>query len=416
MEKTEIRSQINYSHPALDATIQASDYEAYYPLNSTQDNNNPIQFNIPSNNSRFVDYFNSFLYVKVNIKRADGNKIDSTDIVCPTSNFLHMMFKNCVVQVNNTVVSDSSNYYSYIAWLNNNLAFGEGVKNSQLSAELFYKDTDQDNNDPTKNDSFKTRQGIAADSVYFEVLGRLQTELFTQKKYLPPNVNTTITLFRNTPEFALSANTDSKSYNFHIQECTLYLRKHLLTNIASEFVAKLPEFYIPLRRNDVRTVALGIGSTGCSNEVLFAGKLPDRILLGLVSAEAYSGKYTKSATNFLPYGISNASISINGVKYRELQLDFDNGKYLVAYQSIIKAEENPYSGNYIDRDDYKKGNSIYLFDIGSVMGGSFQQEQEGKISLDLQFKAPLTSALIAVVFAQSQAILQIEKNDLVAIK
>lgn len=409
------RSQLDYSLPLLDETLSSSDFQTYYPLNSCKDNSNPLQFDISGNSTHFVDLFNSFLYTKVVVKRQDGTKI-TDEIVAPANLFLQMLIKNCAVYLNNVLVSDSSNNYSYAAWISTHLALSQGEKTTQLTSQLYYKDIDPDLNDP-QNDSFKKRQEFAKNSQIFEVLGKIHTGLFYQKRYLPPNSNLKIVLTRNSPEFALSSNSDSITgfsgcpFIIGLEECILYIRKHQLSpTVANTILRQNTTFNFPHRRSEIRSIGLPIGSFGCSGEILFNQRLPELVLIGLVSSEAYGGKLTKSATNFLPYNVNSIGLTINDVTYRSFKLDYNNGIYLLAFRTLLNAQEHTALGNYIDRSDYKKGSCLYMFDLRPSVYGTFQPEQSGQVKLDLQFPNPLTQSLTVVAYGQFQSLVQIENN------
>lgn len=189
-----IRSEVDlFSIPAKDGSVISSEYQPFYPISDVKNGSYPLEFTISGNGVRYIDPFESFLYLKVHITKEDGTKLDATDVVAPGNLFLHTLFSDCSVEINGIKVSQSK-MHPYQSWMRTQLSYGSELKDSELTSLLYYKDTAPDEYDPAKNSSFKTRLEFAQESKPFELIGRLCDGIFTQKRYLPPNVNLNITL------------------------------------------------------------------------------------------------------------------------------------------------------------------------------------------------------------------------------
>ena len=87
-----------------------------------------------------MDFSNTQLLAKVNVTRGNGVVTDA-DHVGGINSFLHSLFQQVDVSLNDVQVSQSSVTYAYRAYIESLLSYGPQAKNSQLTASLFYKDT-----------------------------------------------------------------------------------------------------------------------------------------------------------------------------------------------------------------------------------------------------------------------------------
>ena len=74
-----------------------------------------------------------------------------------------------------------------------------------------------------------------------------------------------------------------------------------------------------------------------SEDSLFSGQVPRRIVIGLVDTEAFSGKISKNPFNFQHYDLNFLCAHVDGERFpsRPLTPDFDNGHFLEAYETLF---------------------------------------------------------------------------------
>jgi hypothetical protein len=101
--------------------------------------NEPIAFNIAAQNSlEYIDLKRSRLYLKARIKHANGNSLKSTECIGPFSNFLHSMFSQVDVTIQNKLITSTTTHYPYKAMSQNMLSYGTDAKKSQLTSQLYF--------------------------------------------------------------------------------------------------------------------------------------------------------------------------------------------------------------------------------------------------------------------------------------
>lgn len=90
----------------------------------------PIEFNIAAQNSlEYIDLRKTKLYVKARIKHINGDSLKPTEYVGPVNNFLHSMFSQIDITLQNKLVTSTTTHYPYKAMIQTLLSFGSEAKN-----------------------------------------------------------------------------------------------------------------------------------------------------------------------------------------------------------------------------------------------------------------------------------------------
>jgi hypothetical protein len=416
-----VRSELDiFRLPPVDSSLVSAEFVPFYPTTSVKLGNNDIDFSIFVNGSRYLDLFNSFIYIKAQVLQQDGSKLPPGEKIAPSNLFLHSMFRNCCITVGGTAISDGSNTYPYQAWIQNQLSNGTERKDGELTSELYYKDSMPDEYDPDKNTGFKTRMDIAAESKIFEMYGRLATGLFQQRRYLPSKTHLQICLRRNSPELALSSATTQKEgvigcpYKIYIDEAILYIRMQelapsvLLTH--KRLFGQNKKGVYPFHQGRIAMIDVPQGTIDSSFRSVFTGQLPDWITIGIITAKAQTGALNLSPFNFGAHNLRSVSVIVE-TEEREIKFDFPNNQYLLGYKSLFEAVGDSNSGNDISRTDYKNGNVLSVFRLRAPnLSGDLQFPREGDLKIQLTFASAAAEQLTAVVYGQFQQVLEIDKT------
>ncbi|GFW12201.1 uncharacterized protein F54H12.2 [Trichonephila clavipes] len=133
----------------------------FHPINNVADGG-PIEFLIPGSGDAYLDLSHTQLHVRAKIFKSDGKVITNENKVGPVNLFLHSLFSQVDVCLYERTVSSSNNTYHYRAIIETLLNHGYDSKTSQLTSELYYKDTAgrmnvYDENDKEPNEGFKSR-------------------------------------------------------------------------------------------------------------------------------------------------------------------------------------------------------------------------------------------------------------------
>src|SRR3954466_14698239 len=179
----------------------------------------PIEFVIGGSGQDYIDLANTQLFVRAEIVRDNNQAIDNAQHVAPINHLLHSMFSEVDLKLNDTLISSTNNTYAYRAYLETLLTYGPAAKHSQLTAALYYKDTDtrMDDGDPhaaNANGGLRKRYRFFHNGGVVDMIGCIHSDLFFQEKYLPSDVGIRLRLVRSKNAFCLmsdNAQADRKS-------------------------------------------------------------------------------------------------------------------------------------------------------------------------------------------------------------
>ena len=128
------------SVPPTQTSIEFGNYVEYHPLSSITDSGS-IEFDVSSSGQNYLDFANTQLLVKSKITRGNGDDITVANHVRGVNLFLHSLFHQVDVSLNDVQVSQLAGTYPYRANIESLLSYGPQAKTSQLTAALYYKDT-----------------------------------------------------------------------------------------------------------------------------------------------------------------------------------------------------------------------------------------------------------------------------------
>ena len=90
----------------------------------------PIEFHI-SGGMEYLDLSKSTMHVRLRLKRGDGTSVNSGDINCgPVNYVLHAIFTQIDVLIQNKIVTSSTGFYPYKAYMQTLLKYGKVAKES----------------------------------------------------------------------------------------------------------------------------------------------------------------------------------------------------------------------------------------------------------------------------------------------
>ena len=134
--------------------------------------------------------------------------------------------------------------------------------------------------------------------------GPIFSDTFNMSRYLLNEVDVRLKLFQSKQDFRLMSSVAGKKYKVIITEVMLKaamvgIHPDILKSHARTLKDK-PAIY-PFNRTDVKTFAVPKGQYNVNLDDIFQGKIPNRLVLGMVSADAYAGDLTKNPFNFKHY-------------------------------------------------------------------------------------------------------------------
>ena len=188
-----------------------------------------IEFFCVANPDVYTDLANSYFHVKAKIIKANDADLDGDEPVGPVNLWLHSLFYQVELFLNNKLLTPSSMAYLYRMYLETILNFCKDAKSSHLTSALYYKDRpgklDSANpvdNADNVNTGVKERYNHSKESKMVSMDGKIHSDLFAHERYILGGVPIKLKLVRSSAAFSLVSSSDPATY---LQVCDrrLYL-------------------------------------------------------------------------------------------------------------------------------------------------------------------------------------------------
>ena len=410
-----------FSVPPTQTSIEQGSWIEYHPI-TTVTEGSPIEFDVNGSGEDYIDFANTMLYVKAKLIAMNGDNLAADAPVGPANLFLHSLFAQVDISLNGTLITASTNTYPYRATIETLLSYGEDAKTSQLTSALFYKDqartmdsVNVGDNAALRNDGLMKRRAIASESREFDMMGRLHADIFFQDRYMLNEVGVKIKLIRSKNAFCVMG-----AGKAVITHASLFVRKVKL--MPSVFLAHAKTLErgtakYPIRRVVCKSFAIPRHYLDVSHEKLFSGQLPTRVVIGLVSNQAFNGHAESNPFNFQHFNLSEIALYLDGQQQhaiRPIQPDYEHRLYIRAYNSLFAGTGKlcKDEGLFISRDDYGNGYALYAFDLTADLGEDdhFSLTRQGSVRLALKFAVALDATVSVVAYAEFENVIEVDRD------
>ena len=412
--------------PATQTAVENIKMENIQPTSAITENS-PILFTISGQNvMEYLDLSRTQMYVKLRVKHKDGSSLIAGEDVSPVSLLLQALFSQVDVSIQGKVLSSSSGYYPYKAYMQTLLKYGSDAKNSQLSTQLWLKDTAShlDDVDFTNGDNTNgiVRMAYIKESRVVDLQGPILHDLFQVKRYILNQVGIGVKFHRSSPAFCLLSN-ESKEYKIDIEEMVLRVAKVQVNPAvitAHNAMLNTTNAKYPHTKMEMASTVLGKGTLNFSWNQVFQDECPNKVIVGFVCSEATSGgSLTKNPWNFQNYGLTQIGISVDGVPVHggPMQVSYDatNGNAVTqVLTNLLDTTKKWLNDEGIDlsRDDIAGGFALYAFDTQPDFDGNdyLSLKRQGIVRIDAQFKTALPHTVNCIVLAEKQGYFEISQS------
>ena len=415
-----------FTLPPTQTSVEKGQYVEYHPISNIADGG-PIQFYVPGSTDEYIDPSQTQLYVKVKVTKADGADLIDTDVVGPCNLLLHSLFSQVDVTLNDRLISASTPTYPYRAMIETLLSYDKGAKLSQLTASGWVKDTAgrMDNvnctaSDTETNAGLKKRRKRILNSRTIDLIGPIHGDIFFQDRHLINGVDLKVKLIPSSNSFCLMASGENPTYKIKIVDASLFVRRVTLSSAVMLGHMKALEkgtAKYPLRRVVCKMLSVPRGNLTLTQDHVFLGQLPNRIVVGCVSNAAFNGSFSKNPFNFQHFNVNYVALHVNGeqIPHTPLKPDYNQGRKdcVRSYHTLFSGMDKMYmnEGNDITLSDYPDGYALYAFDLTPDLacGGHFSLVKHGNLRLDMHFAQPLDETINIIIYAEFNNILEIDQ-------
>ena len=414
-----------FTVPPTQVAVKRSFWAEIYPKNPITDDG-PYDFHITPD-VYMLDLAKNYVYLTLQVVKPNGTDCATTidaqtgalggDLAFPINLLGKTFFKQIKIYLNNKLISDSGDKYSYRAYLETVLNFSQEAKETQLQAAGYYEDGTSDN--LLENDGYKKRLARFKDSSVVELMAPIHADMFMQERYLISQSDLRIEMYRNSDAFCLiDPAARGQNYKIRVKSMCLYMRKVEVSdsiNLAIETMLQNTTIKYPIRRTQITTLHITENRRSTPLNALFTGITPRRLVVGLVKAEALRGNYNLSPFDFQDFGISEIKLTSSTVTLPNTpyKLNFDENKYVRAFVDMFEGLNvgNDNRGNAINLESFKKGKTFFVFDLSADQSDStyWQLIKEGSTSLEILFQKNLpANGLECVIFAEFDSMLFVD--------
>ena len=405
--------------PATQTSISKAQWIEYHPISKITDSGQ-IKFYVSATGDEYLDLARTQLFVKAKITKANGTAIDGDTQVCPVNLFLHSLFSQVDVSLNERLISPTTNTYHSCAMIETLLDYGVEAKKSHLSMAMFYKDTpgkmDVANPvpaDDAANKGLKVRYDFTKESHIVDIMRPIHSDIFLEDRLMLNGVNLTIKLNRAKNSFCLMSSAAAPTFKVVITEAVLFVHKvKLASSIILSHAAALKHSSAkyPVRRIDCKVLSIPRGFSSFNPYNLFLGHISKRIVLVLVDFQAYNGTYSTNPFNFKHHNLTQVGVYVDGE-----QIDEAGGQNVIAGYQILFSGTGKLSqdeGNQISRSHYGSCYTAFCFDLSPdhCSGDHFELIKQGNLRSELHFKEPLANTVNLIVHAEFQNVIEIDGN------
>lgn len=417
-----IKSELDlFALPSTQTSIESGTWVHYKPISSLADDG-PIEFQVPGTGDDYIDLSHTLIHVKAKILNQDSKKLEATAVVAPINNWLHSLFNQLDVYLNQKLISPPNNTYPYRAYIETLLNYAPAAKESHLTCSLWHEDTEgkMDSADD-KNIGFTKRHELVSESKEIEMIGHLHGDIFNQEKFLINGVEMSVKMVRSRESFNLMAKTNDMKFRVSITDATLIVRRAKINPsvlLAHQKVLASTTAKYPITRAEVKVLTIPSGVQGKTLDNIFLGQVPKRCIVGFVNNAAFNGVLTKNPFNFENLDISSFCLYIDGqqIPSKALQPSFENKMFTSTYHTLFSGTGIHFlnEGNGISQDKYSNGYCLLAFDLTPDLSANSSSHwnliKHGSVRLEVRFDSTLSQTINCIVYAEFDNVIEIDKN------
>lgn len=412
-----------FSIPPTNSGVEKIHWVQYQPVSNAGDDG-PLEFVIGGNGNQYIDLAQTRLQVKVKVVKGDGKSLEADEHVGPINLFLHSLWSQVEIQLQQKIVSSAGTMYPYKAYIDTLLRYGTNTNVSNLQSQMYYPDASQSINtgDPIEgsNRGLTSRSNLIAESKVLDMEGPLLSDVCQMSRYLLNGIETSIKLWPSKNEFRLMSDVAEAKYKVVITDAKLNLC-HITVSpeivMSQNEILKTTTAKYPFWRSEMKHYALSKGQYYFNKDNMFQGEVPTRMVVCFVSSESMSGNYKQNPFNFQHFNIDNISITVDGenIPGKPLTPKFSENKgqnYMSAYNTLFSRGQNFNQCSGISRRDYASGYTLFVFDLEPCLphGDYWPILKRGNLKLDIHFEKPLKETVEVVIYATFPDLFEVDSS------
>lgn len=404
-----------FATPPTQNSVEGGSTSCYRPISSLA-GSAPVEFVVSSSGDEYIDLAHTALHIIAKVVIDEKLAENAQPEVAPVNNWLHSMFSQVDVYLNQKCISPPSNNYNYRAYIENLLNYTDNAKQSHLTAGMWYKDIGG-KMDGIDNSGHLKRKLLTSNECQVELYGNLHCDIFNQDKFMINGVEMCIKLIKAKNEFHLFGNTKA---HVEILEANLYVRKVKINPsilVAHARALSVTSAKYPVTRVEIKTITIGADVRSKSIDNLFLGQMPKRCIIGMVDSAAFNGQLNRNPFNFEHFDYNYLSVYLDSIQIpsKPLTPDFANNQYTRSYYTLFEGSGVYFAdtGNAISLNEYANGFCLAAFDLTPDLSCNephWNIIKSGALRVEIRFEKPLPKTITLIIFAEFDNIIEVDKN------
>ena len=421
-----------FAIPSIETITKGGRTVKYELPNSTLNSDGPMEWQLSSAGDQYwllpTARLSGTMKVVNIVNGAETDCTDNEDFsVCNMPALA--IFKQAELYINGVNVVDiSSANFHYKGYLETQLSYGSDAKNTFLQTAGYFVDhgktctqNETASNGETESGYYKRRQ-LLKESKIWNFGTSLHLDIFDCPVPLPPGVNMSLKLFRNSDDFVIIS-TESKEYKIKILSLALEFRKldFMPAKVANDLaiIEKGEQPYImPFSRTRISAQVIPEGIYSYELPYLYRGLLPQQLIIGFVKHAAYNGDKKLN-----PYVFENTNLKSLVFKLN------DENHPTTEYTPKWKSGEDEYVREYmamhdqlgvrrlngglgITLEDFKENNCFFVFDLSADLCNMAKTHlpKTGTIGVNMTWHDKTAGAFQIIQYASFPTALTIGKD------
>lgn len=378
----------------------------------------PIEFLISTPPDEYIQFCETYIYIRARVKlyRPDQAvpRKEDWDSVVPVQYFLHSLFSQCDILLDNNEIAVAPQTYQYRSYLEALLGFAESAKKTHLRAAL-WGTVDQ------RRKAVLPVTGSGHEGRWFEMMGRLHLDFTFQHRMILGGCNLRLKLLPSDPKFYFNAAPGLRP-ELELAEVKLEVHSSRLypsiVSAHSEALRQSPAVYA-LTRCEVKRLGIPKGQLDFVQDVI-RGPIPRRMFVVFVDTNAFNGSYQKDPYEFKNYGINFCQVYVNSIAYPTAGYtpDFANNMVVSAYMKLMQALDQNGTDVYTDLslEDFARDKAIFAFDFapdlsnGPGSSGHANVITDGVMRLGVRFSTQTPEAINVLMYCEYDECYGIDSN------
>jgi len=399
----------------IDVVVESHQIIECFPTIAVDDGSSLIEFRIPSNNETVLDLYNTTFRCGFQIVKEDDTKIVVADKVCLTNIPLHTSIASVDIDMGGkNLTSGTASNYPYKAYID--MIVNGASNDHEAEAAGLMLDTvkgmdtlgTNTSGDAGTNTGSLARMRWTATSKTVVFEGQLFSDICRQRKYIPLTEELHVRLHQSKDAFRLMTVTSGTNYKLKLVKPILRVRNVQLTPQGlRELSLNRGNYLLPIKNTVISTYNIASGQFSFHVDTPFGGRVPNRLVVGMVTAKAFEGDYTANPFNFQHFDVKEMGFTVNerSLPGPPIETDYEDDKYINAYRTLSSSLyptriplEPPYS---IASGQYFNGYCFTIFNLsGESNSGELQVAPKFALTrFSVKFKTALAKAITLVLYS-----------------